>query len=180
MYSAGRKNNDSIQIIENEEFISFWGNFNKAFLKKDTFNLSELIYDDFYGFCSPGIDISDISGIDFSKDSTISKSRFMTEFIIRLNPVFIELLEKFEVDEVRIQANNYEDFIKQYSCSTTVENCTYFIGSSLEKEKVNEVVTFQFTTASDDYSSKNIRLDFRKFGNVIKLSGMDCYSVYFD
>jgi hypothetical protein len=171
---------DSAQYVDIQEYVSFWKKFSNALALSDSTLLSPLIIDNFNGYCSPNLDISSICNINFDIDSTISKSRFIKEFYFNLNPVFVELLKKYEVNKDVIFDKTLNDSLNSYQCKMIDGERIYYIGTSFKKGFRNKCFTFMFCSKIDEYSyvTKTVRLFFCKYNNQIKLFNIDCY--YFD
>lgn len=167
---------DSTEFIYTAEYVLFWNKFSKALVRNDSHSLSQLVDDNLYGIYYIPFELQDICTMDFAKDSIITKARFIKEFSKSLNPVFIDLLNYYEVHKDTIRVKTREDVLNRYRCSNEVNGKIFFVFSYLAREFRNEVVLFEFRSrVEEDFHSEGqiIELLFRKTNNEIKLSGIE-------
>lgn len=164
---------DSTEFIYTAEFTLFWDKFSKALVQNDSLNLSHLIDDNFYGICNTAFDFQDIFKIDVTKDSIITKARFIKEFSQSLNPVFIDLLNHYEVHKDTIPIKTREAALNRYTCDEKVKGNYFSIRIFLAREIRNEAVSFQFYCLDKENEGPIVNLIFRKTNDEIKLSGIE-------
>ena len=172
-----------VESINYTEFKIFWDEFRNALLQNNTSQLSLLIDDDFNGFCSPNLDVSSISKINFQKDSTFTKQRFIEEFYNNLNPVYIELLTRCEKHWMNSHVRKTNDSKQRDRCFQTVDKSTFYVDLNIDQDIINEnvIVVFCFRSNDNEFKTKNIRLLFCKSDiKKIKLCKIDCYYLYVD
>jgi len=128
---------DSVKNISYAEFITFWDEFKNALLQNNTSQLSLLIDDDFNGFCSPNLDVSSICKISFQKDSTFTRHRFIEEFYINLNPVYIELLIRCEEHWMNSHVRKTIDSKQRDRCFQTVDKSTFYVDLNIDQDIIN-------------------------------------------
>lgn len=163
---------DSTEFIYTAEYVLFWNKFSKALVQNDSLNLSHLIDDNFYGICNTAFDFQDIFKIDFTKDSIVTKARFIKEFSQSLNPVFLDLLNRYEVHKDTIPIKTREAALNRYTCSKVVKGNYFYIDIFLAREIRNEAVSIQFYYLDKEKENEGpiVKLIFRKTNEEIKLS----------
>lgn len=163
---------DSTEFIYTAEYVLFWNKFSKALVQNDSLNLSHLIDDNFYGICNTAFDFHDILKLDVTKDSIITKARFIKEFSQSLNPVFIDLLNHYEVHKDTIPIKTREAALNRYTCSKEVKSNYFSISIFLAREIRNEEVSIQFYYLDKEKDNERslVKLIFRKTNEEIKLS----------
>ena len=182
---------DSVQIvpITTDEFISFWYKFSDALLKNKISVLDSLIDNNFYGcynnFLILGynsFNIFEILNIDFAVDTVISKPRFLKEFRNSLNPIYLQLLEQYDVREdikPKMPIKTVEDFLNRYRCMKEIGNNRYIIGLPHENINENDKVSFTFNLRiKNDVAYEEIKsvdLIFYKVNDEIKLCEIDFF-----
>jgi len=159
-----------------DEFIRFWDIFSNSLLKNNVSVLGSLIDDKFYGYCSKFLNFSEISKMDFSVDTVISKKRFLKEFRNSLNPVYLHLLEKYDIREdikPKKPMRSLEDYQNRYRCMKTIDKNDYIISISVQENKI--IFSFYLSKNNDLYSDeiKIIDLVFNKINDIIKLCGIE-------
>ena len=178
---------DNCYSITTDEFISFWNKFSDALLTNNSSALDSLIDDNFYGcynnFLTLGyhsFNISEIVNMDFSVDTVISKPRFLKEFRNSLNPVYLQLLEQYDVQEdikPKMYIKTVEDFQNSYRCMQTIEKKDYLIGNDFRDAHLSSKVNFiiRCTINNDNFYDEVRQLDliFNKINDKIKLCEID-------
>ena len=166
-----------------DEFVSFWDKFSNALLKNNTTVLGSLIDDKFYGYCSKFINFFSergkmdlISKMDLSVDTVISKKRFLKEFRNSLNPVYLQLLEQYDIREdikPKKPIRSLEDYQNRYRCMRVIGKNDYLVGISVQENKI--FFSFVLRKNIDLYSNeiKSIDLVFDKINDMIKLCGIE-------
>jgi len=173
---------DSDSYMDTDEFVLFWTKFRKSLLTNDTSTCSNLIDDKLNGYCSSLLDISNINMMDFKKDSTITKKRFIKEFKNSLNPVYVELIKDYNIIEDIKPVRTLQAAQNRYHRLKTVKKNTYCISTYLAREYKNDKVFFNLSYMNDDLNdeTKNISLIFYKKNGEIKLCEIDFYYTYVD
>lgn len=168
--------------VTTEEFISFWNKFSDALLKNNIPVLDSLIDDNFYG-CYCGyfdfLTIFEICDMNFTIDSVVSKNRFLKEFRNSLNPVYLQLLEQYDVHEdikPKTPIRTLEEFQSRYRCMKEIGKNRYILGLP-QNINGNDKVIFKFHLRikhSVTYEEiKSIDLIFYKMNDEIKLHEID-------
>ena len=173
-------------LIDTDEFVLFWDKFSKALLVNDTKTLSNLIDDNFhFNEYKPQLEHSKVCKMDFENDSTISKQRFLKEFRQSLNPVYLQLIQQYEIRkhlEMKPQKTS-EDMLNRYICEKTIGSDTYYIRTNFAYKGKNEKVYFNMGYKyCEGYDTEvGVSLTFRKNNSEIKLSEIDFnYTTYQD
>ncbi|MCL2597624.1 MAG: hypothetical protein FWD66_08235 [Paludibacter sp.] len=195
--------NDTLQLISESEYIKYWDSFSYALIQNDTSKLSQLIDNDFYGYCSRNLNISEICNFDLDNDTIFSKNRFIKEFIKCLNPIYLELLKMYDIQRdikpirtleqaknryhcaKRINKNNYSistlitsinEQISQYNKIFILNTQTLTISTYGGKNQPYQFILYYYSD-DNEIETKCVNLMFRKIKNEIKLSGIDFYYV---
>lgn len=173
---------ESESYMDTDEFVLFWTKFCKSMLTNDTSTSRNLIDNKLNGYCSSLLDISNISTMDFKKDSIITKKRFINEFKNSLNPVYVELIKNYNIIEDIKPVRTLETAQNRYRCLKTTKKNTYYVSTYLAREYKNEKAFFNLSYMNDDLNdvTKNISLIFYKKNGEIQLCEIDFYYTYID
>jgi len=168
-------------LIDTDEFVLFWDKFSGALLVNDTNTLGNLIDDKFFfDYYKPLLEHSKICKMDFERDSTISKQRFLKEFDSSLNPVYLQLIKQYEIRKhiEEKPPQTLEDMLNRYISKKIEGKDNYYLYTHFSCKKVLFEMAYKY---DDEHAATiSIGLIFCKKNNEIKLCEMNFYCIYVD